>query len=113
MSGLLNSKIVAAINEALPMYFVMVHHDTIELRAITYTYENGRERSRKLDEFSAKSTDDVKRAINIYIDLRKRLPIVLAPNIIVDLDQAWWNGDLDTPIGKLVSDQELELEAQA
>jgi hypothetical protein len=99
---LLNSKINKAINEAYPMYFVRTGLHGLELRAVSYTYENGKDKSRKLDEFDIKVEDDLYRAITIYLELRKRLPIVLAPDIVTALDGAFWSGVLPRPINVII-----------
>jgi hypothetical protein len=99
---LLNSKIRKAITEAYPMYFVRHGLHGLELRAVSYTYENGHDKTRKLDEFDIEVHEDLHRAIAIYIDLRKRLPIVLAPDLISALDNAFWDGTLEKPIRVLI-----------
>ena len=45
---LLNSKIRKSITEGYPMYFIRSGLHGLELRAVSYTYENGNEKTRNL-----------------------------------------------------------------
>lgn len=107
---LLNSKIRKAITEAYPMYFIRSGLHGLELRAVSYTYENGNDKTRKLEEFEITIEEDLQRAISIHIELRKRLPIVLAPDIISALEGSWWSGLLAKPINVLVENAIQQME---
>ncbi len=90
---LLNSKIRKAIGERMPMYWLQHGLYSLELRAVSYTYENGRERTRKLAEFDLK--DEIPVIFQVHMEICKQVSTANAPDIVTALQHAYWEGTLE------------------
>lgn len=96
-----DAQINIAISENYPMYFVRRGFWTVELRAVSYRFENGNERSRLLKSFDIRS--DIEKIIRLGIDLKARLPVTVAPDLSV-LDSFFWDGTIAKPVNAYVSE---------
>jgi hypothetical protein len=74
------------IEEKMPLYWQRRGVFDLELRAITYTYENGKERTRKLKTFSVKRQLDAVLAINLRLEIH---------GLFENLERAYWDKAID------------------
>lgn len=106
------AKIAKAIENKYELYWTRRWHSTLELRAVTYTYENGNFISRKLAEY------DIKHEIEKIIQMHRLLCqsvewAHLQPNLIKALDGAYYDGVLQKPIEVLLDQYEQEMREKA
>lgn len=105
----LSKKIMHAVEERYPLYWVRKGLRGLELRAISYTYEHGSSRTVKLAEFDLKlSLGDALRA---HFEVCKLVDASLAPDIMPSLDNAFWQGELQFAPNKII--EEFHAQAKA
>ncbi len=90
---LLNKKVRKAIEERMPLYWLQHGLYSLELRAVSYTWENGRERTRKLAEFDLK--EELPAIFHVHIEVCKQVTSANAPDIVTALQHAYWEGTLE------------------
>lgn len=101
MNTLFSAKINTAISENFPMYFVKHGLWTVELRAVSFTFENGNERTRKLETFDIRF--DIEKIIRLGIELKKRLPAIIAPDLAA-LEGFFWDGTIEKSISAYITE---------
>ena len=89
----MNKKLKQAIDERLPLYWLQRGLYTLELRAVSYTWENGRERTRKLAQFDLKT--ELPSAFQMHLEVSKLVDGRNAPDIVTALQNAFWEGTLE------------------
>jgi hypothetical protein len=86
----LKRTIIKALEEEYPLFWIRRGLYCLELRAITYTYENGKELTRRLAEYDIKNTLDL--AFYVHIEICRLAPAQIHPDIVTALESAFWEG---------------------
>jgi hypothetical protein len=107
--ALLNLKIKKAMEEHYPMYWVRIGLHGLQLRAVTYTFENGTSRTMKLDEFDIKI--DLQQALRVHMEICKLVSLNYAPDILPSLNNAFWQGELECSPEALFKEYQSNIEA--
>jgi hypothetical protein len=87
----LSKALERAIEEGWPLYWI-AYRKELRLRAVTYWWENGRERTKKLASFEWSA---MPRVLKIHFELCRRLDAREASNLAYTLDDAAWAGWTD------------------
>ncbi len=110
MGKVINTKILQALEECLAMYWQRKGFYSFELRAVSFTYENGREITRKLAEFDLR--EDISLVFRTQLEVCNRIvqmqPSKLwqvnTPELEKALESAWMDGTLSKPVNVLYSE---------
>lgn len=80
------------------LFYWQTRRDELALHAVTYTWENGSCRSRKLIAFDIREQEQIEKAFRVHVELCKRIKDPRNnPDIVYALKDAWWNGKFQTP----------------
>lgn len=88
----LKRTITKAIEERYPLFWQRRGLYGLELRAVTYTYENGKELTRKLAEYDLKDTLPL--AFNVHIEICRIASLAFHPDIVSAVESAFWDGTI-------------------
>jgi hypothetical protein len=95
----LNKNIKAAVDAEQPLYW-QLDGDWLELRAISYTWENGKERTKQIQIYY------LKEQLKEIVETQKALGSNAPKNFIEELDPAYWKKVIDIHPRNLLAKEE-------
>lgn len=104
----LKRSITKAIEEKWPIFWQPRGLYDLELRAVTYTYENGKELTRRLAAYDIK--DSLQLAFYVHIEICRLAPESIQPDIVSALENAFWAGKIFPHPRKLLERYQDEIQ---
>jgi hypothetical protein len=94
----MKKKILKALDEQLVIFWQPAYLHSVQLRAVSMTYENGREVSRKLDEFDISGRDQISLMFELQLQISAMINVYYqpsmkaqsTPDLMAVLNKAWW-----------------------
>jgi hypothetical protein len=94
----MKKKILTALDQQLVVFWQPAHLHSMQLRAVSMTYENGREISRKLDEFDIAGRGQISLMFELQLQISAMINVYYqpsmkarsTPDLMKVMNEMWW-----------------------